>query len=114
MVCPCRRKETILLYGLQGNFKCRLETGETEIVLAGDCARSGHLQQMCSSAPQPEDIPFAFRALAVVAGAWPAVWTVGCHLWKVALGARGRARLAEEERLRVLQEALGAESLFIY
>lgn len=35
------------------------------------------LQQMCSSAPQPKDIPFGFRALAVVAGQRPAVWTLG-------------------------------------
>ena len=103
MVCVCRRKETILLYGVQGNFKCCSETVETEIVVAGDSARSRHLQQMCSSAPQPQDIPFAFRALAVVAGPWPAVWTVGCHLWKVALGARVQVRLIEEQRLCVLK-----------
>lgn len=102
-VCLCRRKETILLCGAQGNFKCCSERVETEIIVAGDCARSGHLQQMCSSAPQPKDIPFVFRALAVVAGRWPAVWTVGCHLWKVFLGAWVQIRLIEEQRLRVLE-----------
>lgn len=58
---------------------------------------------MCSSTPQPKDIPSAFHALAVVADLWPAIWTVHCHLWKVALGAWVQVRLIEEQRLRVLK-----------
>lgn len=30
---------------------------------------------------------FLFHSLTVVTSLWPAVWPVGCHPWKVALGA---------------------------
>lgn len=52
------------------SLPCRVisEAAEFEIIVAGDCAWLGHLQQMCGSAPQPKDIPFVFHALAVVTG----------------------------------------------
>lgn len=103
VVCLCRREEAMPLPALQSDFECCSEAAETEIIVTGDCARLGHLQQMCGSAPQPKDIPFVFHALAVVAGLWPAVWPVGCHPWKVALGVWSQVRLIREQRPRLLK-----------
>lgn len=83
VVCLCRKEEAMLLPALQSDFKCCSEAAETEMVVAGDCAWLGHLQHMCSSAPQPKDIPFVFHALAVslVCGQLSGQWAVILGKW---------------------------------
>lgn len=103
MVCLCTRKETIPPPALLGNVKCCSKTVDTE--LTGDGAGPEHLPQTCSSAPQPKDIPFAFRALAVVAGPWP---VSGGGLSSLEGGPRSMGP-SQEQRLRALEEALGTE-----
>lgn len=112
VVCPAAGRKPCLPC-MQRDFTGSSEAAETEIIVAGDCAWSGLLQQMCGSAPQPKDIPFVFPALAVVTGLWPAVWPVGCHPWKGALGAWGQIRLIAEQRLHVLRWSLEREGFFI-
>lgn len=107
----CRRKETSF------SVRCRVRLNALQrqqkpsplvtVLGRGICSRCEAL------APQPKDIPSAFRARAVVTGPWPAVWTVGCHLWRAALGAWVQVRRIEEQRLRSLEQALGAERLYL-
>lgn len=110
------------LPALQSDFTCCSQSAETEMVVAGDCA---WLQQMCGSALQPKNIPSVFHALTVVTSLWPAVWPVGCHPWKVALGAQSQARLIGKQRLCVSHFKIGSgerkilyiiisHSLFLY
>lgn len=102
----------MLLQAVRGSTKRCSEAAERKVAAAGGCAQPVHLQQMRSSAPRPQDIPFTFRTLAVVAGSRPAVWTVGCCPWKVALGARVRAGLITEQGPCIWEQSLGTGGPF--
>lgn len=53
----------MLLQAVRGSTQRCSEAAEGKVAAAGGCAQPVHLQQMRSSAPQPQDIPFAFRTL---------------------------------------------------